>query len=119
MSRFKTGIEKGFSIELPTLLKLEYKTNSGKFDKEKYSKALENFYNTIDEIEIPPFEDFLMIGVENLHELDAKYRKMLKELAKKVGELEARAFPRMFEKMIEGFKELERKHPELFKKSDT
>ncbi len=116
MSEFRKVIETKFGIELPAILKLEYKTKDGKFDRGKYSKALENFFNTIDEIGVFPFEDFLIIGVENLHELDSDHQNMLRKLATRIKELEIKAFPEAIEKMIQGLADLQKKHPDLVKK---
>lgn len=116
MSGFERSVKKLVSIDLASLLKIEYGTEDGKFNNKKYSKALENFYGTIDEMEIYPFDDFLVIGVENFHELDKEHQRMFKALAKKIKELDSKQSLRELIEFVDGIKELASKYPELIEK---
>jgi len=109
MGRFESETEKKLSVGLPSLLKIEYQKKDGKFDADKYSKALENFHRSFDKIGIPPFEEFLIIGVENLHLLSEEHQKMLEELAIKIQEAEFKSLPNFMTKFIESLKEWKEK----------
>lgn len=80
--------ERIFGINLLALFKLEYRESSGRFDSQRYTQALKNYYDTIDELKIPPPKEFLMLGVEHLHELGDNAREMLIHLARRREELE-------------------------------
>lgn len=112
MMDYKETVNKTFGLNLLALFKLEYSKGVGKFDAERYAQALQNFRDTINEIGIPPPEEFIVMGIENLHLLPPHAKRVLKYVVKKKYEIEAAAIPNMFRTLIYGIAELQ-KDPEL------
>ena len=105
---------KSVGLNLLTLFKLEYSKEVGKFDIERYSQALKNYRDTINEIGISPPKAFLMMGIEYLHLLPPESKKMLKYIVKRGREIEAEALPEMFRQLIYSFANLQN-DPEIKK----
>lgn len=100
MENYENEIIKRVNVGV-ALLRYEYTTTEGRFNSKKYIKALENFHKTINELKIPPTEEFLIIGIEHLHELDEEHQKMIKEIKEKIDELDIEQLP----KFLKAFKE--------------
>jgi rubrerythrin len=99
---FNAEITKKINVGF-ALLRIEYAQKSGEFDSKKYSKALENYYNTIDTLKIVPSEEFLSLGVEHYDQLDENHKKMFFLIKNSSEKIEAEALPKFLTSFIEGF----------------
>jgi hypothetical protein len=75
------------------ILRAEYISETEGFRTKEYQKALENYYNNVDEMRVLPIDDFYRIGIEHFHKLDNNHRRMLIELKQKCDSLELKWLP--------------------------
>ena len=92
--------KKTLSISFPALIRFEYTTTEGRFDSKRYSQALRNYYETIDQLKVAPPKEFLTLGVEHRHELDEDDRKRLEYVVRRSQELEVEELPRFIRSLL-------------------
>jgi len=104
--------KKTFRMSFPALIRFEYTTAEGRFDSKRYSQALGNYYETIDQLKIAPPKEFLTLGVEHLHELNKEDRKKLEYVARRSQELEGEEVARLLKSFLTALQRL-KENPEL------
>jgi hypothetical protein len=97
----------GFSDEITkkinfgfALFRIEYAQKSGEFDTKKYSQALENYHNYIEQLKIVPPEEFLNLGVEHFHLLDETHKNMLFLIKKSCDKIELEVLPKFLNSFV-------------------
>lgn len=107
MSDFKAEVAKQINVSL-ALFRFQYTKKDGQFSRDEYKKALENFSKTSRTTGIYPPDEFLILGVEHLHELGSKHERMLIKIAHDMQEADERFIPDLMKKLIDAVSELKK-----------
>lgn len=105
MTNFKTQKVTKIGGGIP-ILRAEYISKTEGFMTKEYQYALENYFNSVEEMRVLPLDDFYRIGIEHFHKLDKKHKKMLVELKQKCDGLEIKWLPLQIKNAASAMKQL-------------